>query len=158
MNKKNEIEINLHSTLDANVWAKEFIKVYERLYAGGTKLPTGYTSPDFENWMMTWFANAIMTGHDHAALARDKQYIYILKSHTGELVKIFDYEPDDADMDEAYAKHLREEDDLAPGTASMNCVLYRWRKMDVYLKDQPIEAWNGKNTNVSKYNWIGNNV
>lgn len=148
-NTKNEIEINLHSTTDANVWAKEFIKVYERLYAGVQKLQ----NPDFENWVMTWFANAIMTGCDLAASARDKQYIYILKSHTGELVKIFDYEPDDADMDKAYAEHLREEDDLAPGTASTNCVLYRWRKMDVYLKDQPIEAWNGKNTNVSKYNW-----
>lgn len=151
---KNQNEVNLHSTLDANVWAKEFVKVYEqRLYGGGTNLQDRYIRADFESWMMTWFANAIMTGCDHTGSARDKQYIYILKSHAGELVKIFDYEPSDADMDEAYAKYLHEEVDLMPGTASCNCVLYRWRKMDVYLKDQPIEVWNGKNTTVSKYNW-----
>jgi hypothetical protein len=137
-------EINLHATTDASVWAFEFLNVIKK---EGIHLLLD------KDCLHTWFANAIMTGCDHTASARDKQYIYILKSHTGELVKIFDYEPGDADMDEAYAKYLREEDDLVPGTASMNCVLYRWRKMDVYLKDQPIEVWNGKNTNVSKYNW-----
>ena len=150
---KNQIKSNLHSTTDANVWAKEFVKVFKHLYAGGVNLQDGWISADFESWMVTWFANAIMTGCDHTGSARDKQYIYILKSHAGELVKIFDYEPGDADMDEAYAKYLHEEVDLMPGTASCNCVLYRWRKMDVYLKEQPIEVWNGKNTDVSKYNW-----
>lgn len=153
MNTKNEIKSNLHSTVDANVWAKEFVKVFKHLYAGGVNLQDGWIGADFENWVMTWFANAIMTGCDHAASARDKQYIYILKSHTGELVKIFDYEPDDADMDKAYAKHLHKKDDLAPGTASINCVLYRWCKFNECWKDHPIEVWNGKNTNVSKYNW-----
>ena len=48
--------VNLHDEFDAWVWAKEFCRIYE-------------SDPDLnitEDWMATWFANAIMAGYDHA--------------------------------------------------------------------------------------------
>jgi hypothetical protein len=41
----------LHSTTDASIWAKEFCKLNPQVD---------------EDLMLTWFANAIMTGYDEA--------------------------------------------------------------------------------------------
>jgi hypothetical protein len=41
--------IDLHGTIDARVWAEEFV----RIHGGDVDL------------MIGWFANAIMAGHDH---------------------------------------------------------------------------------------------
>ena len=145
MEKQNEI--NLHATTDALVWASEFLNVIKK---EGIHLLLD------KDWLHTWFANAIMTGCDHTASAKNKQYIYILKSHTGELVKIFDYEPDDADMDEAYAKYLYKTGDLAPGTASMNCVLYRWCKFMNVGKTIPLKY--GTEKILMYQSTTGNNI
>ena len=47
--------VNLHGTTDASVWAKEFCRIAKTL---GHDLDEG--------WMISWFANAIMTGYDKA--------------------------------------------------------------------------------------------
>lgn len=52
-----EAAVNLHDTMSAEVWAKEFCRIV------GEKVPD---IRKHEDWMLTWFANAIMTGHDHA--------------------------------------------------------------------------------------------
>lgn len=51
-----ETGIKLHQTMDAVIWAKEFKRICDN---------NGHYCD--EEWMVTWFANAIMTGHDHAA-------------------------------------------------------------------------------------------
>jgi hypothetical protein len=51
---------DLHSTMDARVWAREFNRVAQTL---------GYPEMD-DGWLIGWFANAIMTGHDHAVRER----------------------------------------------------------------------------------------
>lgn len=48
-------EINLHNTMDAQVWTKEFMRLF------GGKLET-----IDEALMLGWFANAIMAGYDTA--------------------------------------------------------------------------------------------
>jgi len=48
--------VKLLSTMDAQVWAKEFIKIIK-------KHPN---IPLDEETMIGWFANAIMCGYDHA--------------------------------------------------------------------------------------------
>lgn len=48
-------ETNLHETMDANKWAKEFMRIW------GTRL----TEID-ESLMLAWFSNSIMCGFDHA--------------------------------------------------------------------------------------------
>lgn len=44
-------KVDLHSTIDAQVWAKEFMRLH------------GISYPDEQN-MVGWFANAIMAGFD----------------------------------------------------------------------------------------------
>lgn len=46
--------VKLHKTMDAKVWAKEFIRLYRKF---------GF-EPD-EEIMLGWFANAIMIGYDN---------------------------------------------------------------------------------------------
>lgn len=46
-------EVNLHETMDAMVWTKEFMK----------RVPNSGVN---EGILIGWFANAIMTGFDHA--------------------------------------------------------------------------------------------
>lgn len=55
-----ELGIKLQSTMDAQVWAAEFAKLFE-----------GGECPD-EGTMLGWFANAIMVGHDHARRQHEK--------------------------------------------------------------------------------------
>jgi hypothetical protein len=43
-------DTDILQTMDARVWAKEFCKI------------TGFKD---EEWAISWFANAIMTGWDH---------------------------------------------------------------------------------------------
>jgi hypothetical protein len=55
-------EINLIETFDARVWADEFCRIV------GEKVPAMRHE---QEWMTTWFANAIMAGHDHALRNRE---------------------------------------------------------------------------------------
>lgn len=51
----NNLTLQLHDTVDAQVWAKEWLRVLEE-------------HPDIckdEGAMLGWFANAIMVGYDH---------------------------------------------------------------------------------------------
>ncbi len=62
-------KINLHSTLDARIWAKEFVKFYPQLFKDGE----GVVLPEeVEEIMLAWFSNAIMTGIDHANWSNGK--------------------------------------------------------------------------------------
>lgn len=49
--------IDLHSTMDAEVWSGEFCRIV------GEKIPA---LRDEQDWMLGWFANAIMAGYDAA--------------------------------------------------------------------------------------------
>lgn len=55
MSDKTREEINLHSTMDASVWAEEFIRIFAHR-----------RDEIDEGLMIGWFANSIMTGYDHA--------------------------------------------------------------------------------------------
>jgi len=48
-------ETDLHQTMDAEIWAREFKRICDK---------NGHYCD--EDWMVSWFANAIMTGYDHA--------------------------------------------------------------------------------------------
>jgi hypothetical protein len=48
------VEINLTQEFDAQIWAKEFMRIV-----------IGSGKPITEEWMFTWFANAIMAGYDN---------------------------------------------------------------------------------------------
>lgn len=139
-NPKDEMT-NLHSTMDAQVWTKEFMSVFYKLYPNKVKLD--------DEWIYGWFCNLIMCGYDHANWSRDAQPIYILKGNSGAIVRVFHWEPSDKDMNEAYANYLGKDLD-ADVDASINCVLYRWRRDACDL----VEVWSGKIIPESKYNWI----
>lgn len=46
--------VKLHNTMDARVWAKEFMRLHKK-----------YGWEVDEEMMLGWFANAIMCGYDH---------------------------------------------------------------------------------------------
>jgi hypothetical protein len=60
-------KVNLSQTVDARVWAKEWLKTIEK----------NPSIPSDEGTMIEWFANAIMAGHDdcyqkyHFAMTED---------------------------------------------------------------------------------------
>jgi hypothetical protein len=124
--------IDLHSTMDAQIWTDEFLKTFQ------------YANLDRDS-VLAWVSNMIMVGYDHANHRRDKDYTYILKSQTG-IVDVFWYEPTVKQMDQAYAKYLNQEI-LEPGASEWNCVLYRWSK------NTGLEVWNGKAQVETRYNW-----
>jgi hypothetical protein len=51
---------DLHRTTDAYVWADEFCRIV------GERIPA---IAGEREWMMAWFANAIMVGYDHGVRA-----------------------------------------------------------------------------------------
>lgn len=55
-------EIDLHANPDHRVWAKEFCRIARDV---------GFDPAFFghEDWVGTWFANAMMNGHDRALRA-----------------------------------------------------------------------------------------
>ena len=91
--------VDLHQTMDAQVWASEFCSVFEEIY--GHKID--------DEWMHSWFANSIMCGYDHQSWKRDKEYIYILKTCGGDILKVFHWEPSEKDIREEYVKHYPED-------------------------------------------------
>jgi hypothetical protein len=91
--------IDLHQTMDAQVWATEFCSIFEDIY--GHKID--------DEWMYSWFANSIMCGYDHQSWKRDKEYIYILKTRGGDILKVFHWEPSEKDIREEYVKHYSED-------------------------------------------------
>jgi hypothetical protein len=139
--------INLHQTMDANVWTKEFLKTFQRLYPDiHPNCTKAERFDDFSEFVHSWFCNVIMTGWDHAHWEMDKRYVYILKSNSGSIVKIWNsgIEPDEREMREAYQEYLKCEE--LPDV-SYNCTLYR------YNKHEGIQHWNGKIQLETKYNW-----
>jgi hypothetical protein len=57
---------DLHSTMDAVVWAKEFCKRWPSALCEIEGREGVRTGADFEDTMIGWFANAIMVGYDTA--------------------------------------------------------------------------------------------
>jgi hypothetical protein len=57
---------DLHSTMDAVVWAKEFCKRWPSALCQIEGKEGVQTGADFEDTMIGWFANAIMVGYDTA--------------------------------------------------------------------------------------------
>jgi hypothetical protein len=137
--EEQEKEVNLHQTLDARVWAKEFCKIFKDLYKHDID----------EEWIIAWMANALMTGYDHMSWKRDKNYIYILQGNSGGIIKVFHYEPSIKDMNAAYAEYLGYGiDKINEVDAEFNCILYRW------AKDKGLMVWDGKRDEPDTiYNW-----
>ena len=48
-------DMSIHHNADAKAWAKFFMETWQKL---------GKPEPD-EEWMLSWFANAMMAMHDH---------------------------------------------------------------------------------------------
>ena len=151
-------EVNLHATMAAQIWAKDFMNIFIELYGtkifdsntgGNTSQNTIEECNNFLEWMHSWFANAIMCGYDHMARKRDKEYIYILQSNSGSIVKVFHYEPSVKDMAKAYAQYLNCDDDaICKGSIEINTILYRW------ARDKGLMVWDGKKeVDDSRYNW-----
>ena len=59
-NKTEDEEVNLHLTIDAKVWAKEFMRLYDNNKLRPINVPDWVD----EALMIGWFANAIMVGYD----------------------------------------------------------------------------------------------
>lgn len=55
---------NLHETMDAVVWAREFCKCWPMALCEIEGKEGAHGGEDFEDTMIGWFANAIMTGYD----------------------------------------------------------------------------------------------
>jgi hypothetical protein len=92
-------KVDLHSTTDASVWAAEFCETVEKLYRIKFDQELAHS----------WFANAIMCGWDHQSWKRDKEYIYILKTRGGDILKVFHWEPSEKDIREEYIKQYPED-------------------------------------------------
>ena len=60
---KDTVATKLHNTIDARIWAQEFMAVYNSLSEQQID----------EGLMITWFANAIMVGHDFAYNRKQKE-------------------------------------------------------------------------------------
>lgn len=65
----------LHSTTDADVWAKEFMTTF--------KNHSGKSAWIDEDTIRTWFANSIMCGWNHAHQKLDKKHSQILNFCAG---------------------------------------------------------------------------
>jgi len=147
--EEENIEVKLHNTTDAQVWTDDFFKTFGKVYPDiiyyiNSLLPKERRE-SFKEWVFGWFCNAIQTGIDLTNNERDIRYIYILKSHSGVIVKVWNYgsEPSLYDMDEAYGEYLGG----TPADSYVNCTLYRYNKYD------GLQHWNGKAEPETKYNW-----
>lgn len=66
-------DVKLHDTMDAGVWAKEFMRLQRKF---------GWSAD--EDMMRGWFANAIMCGWDHRGWRETDK----LRALAGELVEL----------------------------------------------------------------------
>lgn len=148
--EEENIEVKLHNTTDAQVWTDDFFKTFEKIYPDifyyiNSLLPKeGCES--FKEWVFGWFCNAIQTGIDLTNNERDKRYIYILQSNSGDIVDIYNYEPSEQDINSSYKLRFN----FPTGTpvdASKKCLLIR------YNKHKGMQYWNGKAEPETKYNW-----
>ena len=57
MEKKDNVALKLHSTMDARIWASEFSNVFPNAFMEGCD----------EDSMIGWFSNALMRGCDFEA-------------------------------------------------------------------------------------------
>lgn len=58
-------------TMDATIWSEEFMKAYNNL----PRFEDETFQTEFQGWMNTWFANAIMKGYDEGRkVGYDKGY------------------------------------------------------------------------------------
>ena len=141
---KEDREVKLHNTTDANVWTDEFLKLLPKLFLDVNDCIKTDRYDDFKEWVFGWFCNAIQTGIDLTNSERDKQYIYILQSNSGGIVDIYYFEPRECDMNSSYREYLQI---ATQPDASINCTLYR------YNKYKGLQCWNGTVEKDTKYNW-----
>lgn len=74
--KVRNFEINLHKTMDASVWARE----YRRRFGGKKSL------------LMGWFANAIMCGWDHGVRQCEKEALKVIIPTSSSNIEDFEAE------------------------------------------------------------------
>lgn len=144
------IEVKLHNTTDAQVWTDDFFKTFGKVYPDisyyiNSLLPKERRE-SFKEWVFGWFCNAIQTGIDLTNNKRDKQYIYILQSNSGDIVDIYYYEPSEQYINSSY-KFYYNIDDKTHVDASKKCNLIRY---NIY---KGIQYWNGKAEPDTIYNW-----
>lgn len=130
--------IDLHQTTDASIWASEFCKTFEHLYK---------TDIDHE-WVHSWMANAIMCGWDHQSWKRDKEYIYILKTRGGDILKVFHWEPTEKDVREAYTDYYPE--DLT--SEDYDTVIWNYIQLFRWSRSHGLTEMNGPKSET-QYEW-----
>ena len=148
--EEENIEVKLHNTTDAQVWTDDFFKTFGKVYPDifyyiNSLLPKERRE-SFKEWVFGWFCNAIQTGIDLTNNERNKQYIYILQSNSGDIVDIYTYEPYEQDINSSYRFHYNIDDETHVD-ASKKCLLIR------YNKHKGMQYWNGKAEPETKYNW-----
>ena len=148
--EEENVEVKLHNTTDAQVWTDDFFKTFGKVYPEiiyyiNSLLPKERRE-SFKEWVFGWFCNAIQTGIDLTNTERNKQYIYILQSNSGDIVDIYTYEPYEQDINSSYRFHYNIDDETHVD-ASKKCLLIR------YNKHKGMQYWNGKAEPETKYNW-----
>lgn len=128
---------DLHSTMDADVWAEEFCNIYRKLYNREID----------EEWVHSWMCNAIMCGYDHQSWKRDKQYIYILKTTMGDILKVFHYEPNQYHIREEYEKHYHHVD--------VEYDVFDYIRLFRWSRDYGLMEMNGPKSDT-QYEWKSN--
>ena len=128
---------DLMQTTDGKIWASEFCKIFTQLY--GDKL---VVDQKFEDWIYTWMCSSIMCGSE-----QNKKFTYILKSHAGSIIQVYNYEPTPSELDKKYSEYLGIE--CTSGVASWNCGLYRFSEV------AGLEHWTSEKSNAtdSYYTW-----
>lgn len=65
-NHEETVQGRVNNTMDANVWARDFMETFKN---------HGHSNSNWitEDLMVTWFANAIMCGWDHANWGRHRR-------------------------------------------------------------------------------------
>jgi len=85
-------------TMDAQIWAEEFCEIYNK-----NKLTID------RDWMISWFANAIMAGFDEACrrYERKDNWVYVLKDwQNGVVIALYSQEPTKERCDKDYELYL----------------------------------------------------
>lgn len=110
----------LPGSIDARVWAEEFCKVRE----------IHPFIPCDEEYMVTWFANAIMAGWDESGSRKSKEekWVYCLQTINGELIALYSEIPTKETCDRDYSLHLGKD--------------LKWSVPNIIYVDEQDSAWN----------------
>lgn len=80
-------DMSIHSNPDARAWAAFFMKNWvEMCQKGNNPFHPEEDYAKTEEWLVTWFANAMMAAHDHLARAKDEEIVMLKNQIKGESI------------------------------------------------------------------------